>query len=146
MWLNIDSSFLNVNHLVELFRLASVTRLYCVVSTTRPDAPRVSATSPPTSTSSARMVGSRPAPCDESGKVEPARRGEALERLAQHLALRSERRLRGGHLSIADAALSAVGLPVPEPSTWALLLIGFVSLALPRIVATREPIFRFLLV
>jgi hypothetical protein len=89
------------------------------------------------------MVGSRPAPCDESGKVEPARRGEALERLAQHLALRSERRLRGGHLSIADAALSAVGLPVPEPSTWALLLIGFVSLALPRIVATREPILSF---
>jgi hypothetical protein len=90
------------------------------------------------------MVGSRPAPCDESGKVEPARRGEALERLAQHLALRSERRLRGGHLSIADAALSAVGLPVLEPSTWALLLIGFVSLALPGVVvAAREPALSF---
>jgi phospholipase/lecithinase/hemolysin len=30
-----------------------------------------------------------------------------------------------GHLLVADAALSALGLPVPEPSTWAMLLIGF---------------------
>ncbi len=30
-----------------------------------------------------------------------------------------------GHLLVADAALSAMGLPVPEPSTWATLLIGF---------------------
>jgi phospholipase/lecithinase/hemolysin len=29
-----------------------------------------------------------------------------------------------GHLLVADAALSAMGLPVPEPSTWAMLLIG----------------------
>jgi phospholipase/lecithinase/hemolysin len=30
-----------------------------------------------------------------------------------------------GHLLVADAALSALGLPVPEPSTWAMLLVGF---------------------
>ena len=30
-----------------------------------------------------------------------------------------------GHLLVADAALRAIGLPVPEPSTWATLLIGF---------------------
>jgi phospholipase/lecithinase/hemolysin len=30
-----------------------------------------------------------------------------------------------GQLLVADAALSALGLPVPEPSTWAMLLIGF---------------------
>jgi phospholipase/lecithinase/hemolysin len=30
-----------------------------------------------------------------------------------------------GHLLVADAALSAMGLPVPEPSTWAMLLVGF---------------------
>jgi phospholipase/lecithinase/hemolysin len=30
-----------------------------------------------------------------------------------------------GHLLVADAALSALGLPVPETSTWAMLLIGF---------------------
>jgi phospholipase/lecithinase/hemolysin len=30
-----------------------------------------------------------------------------------------------GHLIVADAALSALGLPVPEPSTWAMLLVGF---------------------
>jgi phospholipase/lecithinase/hemolysin len=30
-----------------------------------------------------------------------------------------------GHLLVADAALSAMGLPVPEPSTWAMLVIGF---------------------
>ena len=30
-----------------------------------------------------------------------------------------------GHLLVADAALRAMGLPVPEPSTWAMLLIGF---------------------
>jgi outer membrane lipase/esterase len=33
-----------------------------------------------------------------------------------------------GQLIVADAALSAMGLPVPEPSTWAMLLIGFVGL------------------
>ena len=33
-----------------------------------------------------------------------------------------------GHLLVADAALSAMGLPVPEPSTWAMMAIGFVSL------------------
>ena len=30
-----------------------------------------------------------------------------------------------GQLLVADAALSALGLPVPEPSTWAMLLVGF---------------------
>jgi phospholipase/lecithinase/hemolysin len=30
-----------------------------------------------------------------------------------------------GQLLVADAALQALGLPVPEPSTWAMLLIGF---------------------
>jgi phospholipase/lecithinase/hemolysin len=30
-----------------------------------------------------------------------------------------------GQLLVADAALSAMGLPVPEPSTWAMLLVGF---------------------
>jgi phospholipase/lecithinase/hemolysin len=30
-----------------------------------------------------------------------------------------------GQLLVADAALSAMGLPVPEPSTWAMLFIGF---------------------
>jgi phospholipase/lecithinase/hemolysin len=30
-----------------------------------------------------------------------------------------------GHLLVADAALSALGVPVPEPSTWAMLLVGF---------------------
>jgi phospholipase/lecithinase/hemolysin len=30
-----------------------------------------------------------------------------------------------GQLLVSDAALRALGLPVPEPSTWALLLIGF---------------------
>jgi phospholipase/lecithinase/hemolysin len=30
-----------------------------------------------------------------------------------------------GHLLVADAALSALGLPVPEPSTWVMLVIGF---------------------
>ena len=34
-----------------------------------------------------------------------------------------------GHLLVADAALSAMGLPVPEPSTWAMMAIGFVSLS-----------------
>jgi phospholipase/lecithinase/hemolysin len=29
-----------------------------------------------------------------------------------------------GHLLVADAALRAMGLPVPEPSTWAMLLVG----------------------
>jgi phospholipase/lecithinase/hemolysin len=33
-----------------------------------------------------------------------------------------------GHLLVADAALRAMGLPVPEPSTWAMLLAGFVGL------------------
>jgi hypothetical protein len=31
------------------------------------------------------------------------------------------------HLFVADAALGAMGLPMPEPSTWAMLLISFVS-------------------
>ena len=97
MWLNINSSFLNVNHFVaRIFRLASLTRFYGVVSARRPDAPRVS-TSVPTDVD---LLGPRgrleAGPCDESGNVEPARRGEALERLEQHLALLSERRLRGG--------------------------------------------------
>jgi phospholipase/lecithinase/hemolysin len=30
-----------------------------------------------------------------------------------------------GQLLVADAALRAMGLPVPEPSTWAMLLVGF---------------------
>jgi phospholipase/lecithinase/hemolysin len=30
-----------------------------------------------------------------------------------------------GQLLVSDAALEALGLPVPEPSTWAMLLIGF---------------------
>src|SRR3984957_14310903 len=30
-----------------------------------------------------------------------------------------------GHLLVADAALRAPGLPLPPPSTWAMLLIGF---------------------
>jgi phospholipase/lecithinase/hemolysin len=30
-----------------------------------------------------------------------------------------------GHLLVADSALRAMGLPVPEPSTWAMLLFGF---------------------
>jgi phospholipase/lecithinase/hemolysin len=30
-----------------------------------------------------------------------------------------------GHLLVSDAALTALGLPVPEPSTWAMLLVGF---------------------
>jgi phospholipase/lecithinase/hemolysin len=30
-----------------------------------------------------------------------------------------------GQLLVSDAALSAMGLPVPEPSTWAMLLVGF---------------------
>jgi phospholipase/lecithinase/hemolysin len=30
-----------------------------------------------------------------------------------------------GHLLVADSALRAMGLPVPEPSTWAMLLVGF---------------------
>ena len=34
-----------------------------------------------------------------------------------------------GHLLVADAALSAMRLPVPEPSTWAMMAIGLVSLA-----------------
>ena len=34
-------------------------------------------------------------------------------------------RPRRGMLLVADAALSALGLPVPEPSTWAMLLVGF---------------------
>ena len=96
MWLNIDSSFLNVNHLVELFKLASLTRFYCVVSARRPDAPPRERHVP----TDVDLLGPRgrleAGPCDESGNVEPARRGEALERLAQHLALLSERRLRGG--------------------------------------------------
>jgi phospholipase/lecithinase/hemolysin len=33
-----------------------------------------------------------------------------------------------GHLLVADAALSAMGLPVPEPSTWAMMLLGFAGL------------------
>jgi phospholipase/lecithinase/hemolysin len=33
-----------------------------------------------------------------------------------------------GQLIVADAALSAMGLPIPEPSTWAMLLIGFLGL------------------
>ncbi len=33
-----------------------------------------------------------------------------------------------GQLIVADAALSAMGLPVPEPSTWAMLAIGFLAL------------------
>ena len=32
-----------------------------------------------------------------------------------------------GQLIVADAALRAMGLPVPEPSTWAMMAIGFVS-------------------
>ena len=30
-----------------------------------------------------------------------------------------------GQLLVSDAALRALGLPVPEPSTWAMLLVGF---------------------
>ena len=33
-----------------------------------------------------------------------------------------------GQLLVADAALRAMGLPVPEPSTWAMLALGFGSL------------------
>jgi phospholipase/lecithinase/hemolysin len=33
-----------------------------------------------------------------------------------------------GHLLVADAALRAMGLPVPEPSIWAMMALGFVSL------------------
>jgi phospholipase/lecithinase/hemolysin len=33
-----------------------------------------------------------------------------------------------GQLLVADAALSAMGLPVPEPSTWATLALGFAGL------------------
>jgi len=33
-----------------------------------------------------------------------------------------------GHLLVADAALSAMGLSVPEPSTWAMMLLGFAGL------------------
>jgi phospholipase/lecithinase/hemolysin len=33
-----------------------------------------------------------------------------------------------GHLLVADAALSAMGLAVPEPSTWAMILLGLASL------------------
>jgi PEP-CTERM motif len=33
-----------------------------------------------------------------------------------------------GQLLVADAALSAMGLPVPEPSTWAMLVAGFFGL------------------
>jgi phospholipase/lecithinase/hemolysin len=37
-----------------------------------------------------------------------------------------------GQLLVADAALSAMGLPVPEPSTWAMLLAGFFGLGFAR--------------
>ncbi len=33
-----------------------------------------------------------------------------------------------GQLLVSDAALRALGLPVPEPSTWAMLLVGFSGL------------------
>jgi phospholipase/lecithinase/hemolysin len=33
-----------------------------------------------------------------------------------------------GHLLVADAALSAMGLAVPEPSTWAMILLGLAGL------------------
>ena len=46
----------------------------------------------------------------------------------QHLFWDSEHPTEAGHALIADAALRAIGAPVPEASTWAMLVLGFAGL------------------
>jgi phospholipase/lecithinase/hemolysin len=46
----------------------------------------------------------------------------------QHLFWDSEHPTEAGHALIADAALRAIGAPVPEASTWMMMLLGFVGI------------------
>ena len=41
----------------------------------------------------------------------------------------SEHPTEAGHALIAEAALRAIGAPVPEASTWAMMLLGFAGLS-----------------
>ena len=47
----------------------------------------------------------------------------------QHLFWDSEHPTEAGHALIAEAALRAIGAPVPEASTWAMMLLGFAGLS-----------------
>jgi phospholipase/lecithinase/hemolysin len=64
--------------------------------------------------------------------------GSACSEQDQHLFWDSEHPTEAGHALIADAALRAIGAPVPEASTWAMMLLGFASVGYVGYRSTRR--------